>query len=235
MGLQQTVAKWIAHSKGRPGGGSGGFTPSSVWAEVPYIDADFTSQEYLQQGTTIGIADFMVENSAVWGDFDPAVCISSEGLLLTTAYNADSTPTIPASLLSNINDAEFTIVCTVLPALQTNYIFLDFFDNPDFNSDWGMGVYFESANDSYIYSGVGNGGDTLGGGYGTPLVNNTFAYRISPTSISLCLNGSPVITQSPTDFAVVKDTIGFVGDVHILTMKIYNTPKTDAELIQLTG
>lgn len=219
MGLQQTVNKWMAHSKALAGvGGSGGHSPFSA---TPYAEVDFLTETY--SGAVASLADIL-ENDALWSGTFTGV-IDKNGLTISSEEN----PIVADSLMTDLLAGEgFTIVFEIVTNdAEFGSLGLDFYDDPDYASEWGV-----EAGVSFVQVGPG----------GTEMANNVeidaiqkVAVSFSSTEIAAALNGVEYKSESPDDFAIVKDHLGIFGSCFIRNMKVYNYLLSNVEMLSITA
>lgn len=240
MGLQQTVDKWTAQSRGvSRGGGVGGSGP-----EVPFLDFDFTLQRYRANGANVAVDDYLVEDLG-WGSYDSSVEITDAGLHISDEFGSASNPTLSPALMATLLAAgTFTVVFDFVPDIdvgKNSNIGIAFYTNTSFDSDW---YAFFTVADNLVYSGRGNMvSDNIGpeydaDGFMDEGQSNRIATRFTPKMITSVVGGFGsvgIATVVGADPESVRDTISIFGSGQIRAMKIYLGHKTDADLIQLTG
>lgn len=234
MGLQHTVDKWTAQSRGSGrGGGVGGSGP-----EVPYIDFDFTTQTYKSNGSIVDPTDYLTED-LTWGPFELAGNVDGTGLLL--APNLDgNTPTLDPVVSADLISAPFTMVFQFVPSVDPSHdgrVGVEIYTTIAFTSEW-YGIFYCEGNAIYggsqslladTYTEVHTGGWMDEGGF------NVAAVTVNPTSMSAALNGGNAMTFNPVDAATVRNAISLFGLGRLRSWKVYKGHKSYADLIQLTG
>lgn len=219
MGLQQTVDKWMSHSKNLAGvGGSGGHSPFSA---TPFAEADFMTETY--SGAVSSLGDIL-EDDATWSGTFTGI-IDENGLTISSEQN----PIVANALMADLLVGEgFTIVFEILTNdAITGSLGVDFYDDPGFVSEWSI----ESNVD---YTVAGPTGITLANTIKVDVIQR-LAVSFSSTEFAVALNGVEYKNGAPDDFAIAKDHLGTFGSCFIRNMKVYDYVLSNVEMLSITA
>jgi hypothetical protein len=232
MGLQQTVDKWVAQSRGiSRGGGTGGALTDS-----PYIDMNFLTETYLLDGEPVALGTLLEENAG-WGGF--TADIDADGLLVSNPGNEN--PGMPVLVEDVLDSADFTIVLNFRSLADgiTNFnvLSIDYLtdDLGRADSDW---YFYSTTPDGLDVNGVVSDNIALDEVVVSTVSNVAdikLAVRFAGRGLSACLNGGNVGSIDGADFEQERNVVAFAGLSRIQRLRVYRGYKNNIDLKQLTG
>lgn len=190
--------------------------------------ADFINGVYRKAGVAAVVSDIVVEDAdADWSSFNPATGITAEGLI--------GQPVIAQELETTLLASGFTAVGVLKPQALIGSFQLYVYDSPDYTQEYYVVAAYDEDEGSSNNSAV-SASASYEAFAPVPDKDATikFAATITPTHVSVSINGDAVVTQTTGDTVIYNNIAIGIADIAVRELTFY-PPQSDPALPGLSA